>query len=155
MFTGSDYSVARVSPLPVQQSSLSHSSWAVLPDGTHAAGLWKMPEEAFSLYSKIRVCSAPPWKATPIRFSCITTGTEPNRTTHTVMMSQCLWTLSHFTNWHLSSKTCNFSGNSLSASWNALEIIFFQRKRTEKEILQLSASPDTGHFFLIQQQHCI
>lgn len=34
-------------------------------------------------HSKIRVCSAPPWKATPVTLSCITTGKEPNRTSHT------------------------------------------------------------------------
>lgn len=147
MFKGSDDSVAWASPLPVQQSNLPHSSWAVLPDGTHAARLWKMPGEAFSLYSKIRVCSAPPWKSTPVTLSCITTGKEPNRTSHIVMISQCLWTLSPFTDWHLPSETCNFSGNSPSASCNALEVISLKRKQTEKEILQFSATPYTGHFF--------
>lgn len=105
-------------------------------------------------HSKIRVCSAPPWKATPVTLSCITAGKEPNRTSHTVIIPHCLWTLSPFTDWHLPSGTCNFSGNSPSASCNALEVIFLKSKQTEKEILQFSATPYTGHFFFTQQQLC-
>lgn len=122
--------------------------------GTQAAKLWKMPGEAFSLYSKIRVCSAPPWKATAVRLSCITTSKEPNRTSHTVMMSQCPWTLSPFTDWHLPSETCNFSGNSLSASCNALQIIFLQRKQKQKRKSSSFLPHLTLGIFLIQQQHC-
>lgn len=154
MFKGSDDSVAWASPLSVQQSRLSHSSWAMLPGGIHAARLWKMPGGAFSLYSKIRVWSAPPWKATPVRLSCITTGKEASRTSHTVRMSQCLWTLSPFTDWHLPSETCNFSGNSLSASCSALEIIYSQRKQKQKRKSSNFLPHLTLGIFLIQQQHC-
>lgn len=53
----------------------------------------------------------------------------------------------------LPSETCNFSGNSLSASCHALEKIYLQRKQREKKILQFSATPYTGQFFM-KRQYC-
>lgn len=141
MFKGSDVSVAWVSPLPVQHSPGYHSSWAVLPDGTHAARLWKTPGEAFPLHSKIR---APPRKPTPVRLSCITTDKAQQDQSH---WDDVPVPLNSKPFYRLPSETCN----SISASCNALEIISLQRKQTEKEILQFSATPYTGHFFLIQQ----
>lgn len=85
---------------------------------------------------------APPWKPTPVRLSCITTDKAQQDQSH---WDDVPVPLNSKPIYRLPSETCN----SISASCNALEIISLQRKQTEKEILQFSATPYTGHFFFL------
>lgn len=111
-------------------------------------GCGKCQEGPFHFTPKIRVCSAPPWKATPVRLSCITTGKEASRTSHTVRMSQCLWTLKPFYRlapalWDMQLLRQQPFGLMQCFRNNLLA----KKTETEKEILQFSATPYTGYFF--------
>lgn len=149
MFKGPDDNVAWASPSSRQQSSLSHSSWATLPDGTHAC--CQAVENArrdLPAYSKIRVHSSPLcYQLTPVRLSCIILGKEANSYSHTTMMCGAPTP-------QAISQTCTCTLRHAASQAAALEPYVLQESstykentQTEKEILQFSATPSTLGIF--------